>query len=107
MRDLIAGMDSLAIAALGGGEAATYTSGDLISATVTGIFDAYYQNPGEGEMGAAMHTPAFFTTLAQLTSDPAADADAVLEIDGVAYSVREPKPDGQGAVLLMLHKVDP
>jgi hypothetical protein len=107
MRDLIAGMDSSAIMVLGGPDLLEYISGDGDRVSVSGIFDAYYQNPAEGEMGAVMYTPALFTTLAQLSSDPALDPSAVVVVDGTEYTVREPKRDGQGGVLLLLHLVTP
>jgi len=106
-RALISGMDSAAIGSLSGPEEVVYRSGYGDAVAVSGIFDAYHTNPNEGEMGAVMYTPAFFTTTAQLSSDPAVDPDATLTVDGTEYTIREPKKDGQGAVLLLLHLVTP
>jgi hypothetical protein len=47
--------------------------------------------------------PAVFLTLSDLPSDPGADPDAVVTVDGVRYTTREVQKDGMGGVVLLLH----
>ena len=47
--------------------------------------------------------PAVFYRLSDLPVDPETD-DPVITVDGVGYEVIDVKKDGQGGVLLQLHK---
>jgi len=74
-----------------------------IAVDVTGIFDAVYVKVDAGEAGVSSTGPAVFLRLEDLPSDPTTDA-ATVTVAGIAYSIREAEPDGQGGVLLLLHK---
>lgn len=82
-----------------------YTSGAGAVASVRGVFDARYTKVDAGEVGVSSAGPAVFVRLADLSSDPEADLDARVTVDGQEYTVREVQPDGQGAVVLLLHEV--
>jgi hypothetical protein len=86
------------------GESVVYTPGDGDPETVTGVFDAAYQVVGPDKTQVSSSGPAVFLTLADLPSDPSVDLDATVTIAGTTYRVREPRPDGLGAVLLLLHE---
>jgi hypothetical protein len=89
------------------GETVLYTPGTNPGPTataVTGIFDQSCVVVDAGQAGASSCGPAVFLRLADLPSDPAVDEPSI-SVRGIAYRVREAKPDGQGGVLLLLHRV--
>lgn len=74
-----------------------------IPVTVFGIFEAKHSHsggPGEIDVAAGWG-PAVFLTLADLPTDPEVDSPTIT-VAGVAYTVREARPDGQGGVLILL-----
>lgn len=101
--DLLAGADSVVRAKLG--DAVTYTPGTGAPVTVNGVFDSAYVLAESGRGGVATSGPAVFLSLADLPSDPTKDLAARVTVNGVTYKPREPKPDGLGGVLLLLHEV--
>lgn len=70
---------------------------------VTGIFDAAYVKVDAGQAGVSSVGPAVFLRLEDLPGNPLED-DATVTVGAVAYEIAEAKPDGQGGVLLLLHK---
>lgn len=70
---------------------------------VRGIFDAAYVRADVGQAGVASSGPAVFFRLADLPADPAADKPT-LTVDGTTYKVAKVEKDGQGGVLLRLHR---
>lgn len=102
--DLLAKTDQTVRQKLGG--TVTYTPGVGVAVEIDGVFDAAFQlATPEYEPGVATKGPAVFLTLADLPSDPSADRAARVTVDGTAYKVHVAEPDGQGGVLLKLHKV--
>lgn len=99
--DLLANADRAVREVLGG--SITYTPGVGDPVEVEGVFDAAYQLVESGQTGVSSSGPAVFLTLADLPSDPVTDLTATVVVDGATYSIREPKPDGLGGVLLLLH----
>jgi hypothetical protein len=99
---LLAVADRTALKHLGGPVRYTSSAGQAVD--VTGIFDAAYVQAEAGQAGVSTTGPAVFLTLADLTSNPSADK-ATITVDGVTYRPREAQPDGQGGVLLLLHRV--
>jgi hypothetical protein len=99
---LLAAADRAALHLQGG--PVRYTTSAGVAADVEGIFDATYVRSDAGPTGVVSFGPAVFLRLSDLPSDPDAD-QPVLLIAGVTYRVAEPKKDGQGGVLLMLHQV--
>jgi hypothetical protein len=98
----LAAADRAALTHLGG--PVTYTPGGGPAVEVTGVFDAVYQRVEAGNPGVTSSGPAVFLRLADLPSDPEVDEDATVTVDGTTYTVSEPRPDGQGGVLLQLFK---
>ena len=85
------------------GCAVGYTSSAGEARSVRGVFDAAYVKVDAGQPGVSTCGPAVFLSLTDLPSD-AADDDPAISIAGVAYRVREAKPDGLGGILFLLHK---
>jgi hypothetical protein len=85
----------------------TYTPGVGAPVSVRGIFDAAYQLVDLQQAGVASTAPAVFLTLSELPSDPLTDKQARVTINGVTYTWHHNRcqPDGQGGVVLFLHKV--
>lgn len=100
--DALAAADRLVRAQLG--EAVTYAPGSGSPVTVSGIFDALYRKVEIGGAGISSAGPAVFLTLSELPSNPTTDSGARVTIRGVTYKPHEVEPDGQGAVMLLLHK---
>lgn len=98
---LIAQADQALLKQVGVATSYQRASGPAIS--VTGIFDAAYVRVGVGEAGVSSAGPAVFYRLSDLPVDPEPD-DPTITIDGIAYAVVDVKKDGQGGVLLQLHK---
>lgn len=99
--DLLANTDRAVRGHLGG--VITYVPGVGVSVEVDGIFDASYVLVDSDQTGVSTSGPAVFLTLDDLPSDPVTDLTATVVVNGVTYSIREPKPDGIGGVLLLLH----
>lgn len=101
--DALAAADRLVRAQLG--ESVTYAPGAGSPVTVNGIFDALYCKLDLGGAGVSSSGPAVFLTLSDLPTNPGIDTGARVTIRGVTYKPHEVEPDGQGAVMLLLHKV--
>jgi hypothetical protein len=101
--DLLAVGDRLVRTTLG--ETVTYTSGVGVVVSVAGVFDQAYVKSDLGQVGVSSSGPAVFLTLADLPSDPMTDAAATVVVRGKTFTAYEVQPDGQGAVLLLLHEV--
>lgn len=86
------------------GAEVTYTPGVGDAVPVTGIFDAAHEQVDAGQPGVTSSGPAVFLRLSDLPSDPETDTDATVTVDGVLYRPWEPAKDGQGGVLLRLHR---
>lgn len=102
-RELLASADAAAGSLLG--EPVTYTPGTGSPVVVDGIFDENAVLLEVGTPGASSQSPAVFLQLVDLPSDPMVDLDATVTIRGVEYGPWKREPDGQGAILLRLHKV--
>ncbi len=87
------------------GGSITYTPGVGAAVVVDGIFDAAYVKVELGEPGVSSQGPAAWLTLTDLPSDPEVDEDATVTVAGVTYKPHTVQPDGQGTVLLLLHRV--
>jgi hypothetical protein len=90
------------------GEAAlTYTPTVGSPVSVAGVFDDAYvlAAAGPGVVGVASTSPAVFLTLADLPSDPTTDLTATVTRGAKVYEIHEPKPDGLGGILLLLHQI--
>lgn len=98
----LARTDAATLGILGG--TVTYTPGVGAPKDVSGIFDAAYVNVEAGEAGVSSSSPAVFLRLADLPSDPRVDAAVRVTVAGVIYRKREAQPDGQGGILLLLHR---
>ena len=101
--DLLAVGDQHVRRKLGG--AITYTPGVGAPVEVDGVFDAAHVHVDLGEPGVSSQGPAVFLTLADLPSDPDLDGAATVTVAGVTYTPHTVKPDGTGAVVLLLHRV--
>ncbi len=77
--------------------------GDAVN--VVGVFDAAYQHVNAGEAGVESASPAVFLRLADLPADPD-DDEPTITVGGVDYRVRECQKDGQGGVVLLLHRTE-
>lgn len=86
------------------GELTQYTVGG-VTYGVMGVFDAAYVRVQAGTPGVQSQGPAVFYQLDYLPSDPQEVEPTQILIRGVAYTVVEPKKDGQTGVLLHLHRV--
>lgn len=98
---LLAAADRAALQHLGGAVRYAPTAGTPVD--VEGIFDAAFVRADAGQAGVVTSGPAVFLRLADLPSDPETD-DPAITIAGVTYRVHEPRKDGQGGVLLLLHQ---
>jgi hypothetical protein len=103
--DLLSAADGAIVADAGLGGPVSYTPDGGDAVTVNGIFDEAYQRLDVGGPGISSVGPAVFLRLEDLPSDPRVDRAAALVIEGVTYVFHEVQPDGQGGVLLHLHKV--
>lgn len=102
-RALLALADRAALQHLGG--PVRYTSGAGAVVDVSGIFDAAYVRQVAGQPGVTSFGPAVFLRVAGLPSDPETDLTATITVEGVFYSIQEPKKDGLGGVVLQLNEV--
>lgn len=101
--DLLAAADRAALQHLGGPVRYTPSpiNGDAVD--VTGIFDAAAVHQDVGQAGLVSQGPQVFLRLADLPVDPE-DDDPTVVVAGNEYRVREVQKDGQGGVLLLLHR---
>ena len=89
---------------LGGSITYTPTVGEAV--VVDGVFDAAFQVvDGVGSSAVMSVGPAVFLTLDDLPSDPETDTAATVTVASVAYLPHTVKKDGQGGVVLLMHKV--
>lgn len=102
--DLMASLVDPAVRQKVGGSI-TYTPGVGVAVVVDGVFEAAHQHLDLGEPGVTTQGPAVFLTLADLPSDPESDTAATVTVAGVTYTPHTVKPDGLGAVVLLLHRV--
>lgn len=100
--DLLATADRAVLDHLGG--TVRYAPGVGVAVDVVGLFDAAYVRAEAGEAGAVSSGPAVFLRLEDLPSDPGTD-DPTITVGDVSYKVSEPKKDGLGGVLLLLHRI--
>jgi hypothetical protein len=70
---------------------------------VSGIFDAAYVRVEAGRPGVQSAGPAVFYLLEDLPSDPR-EVEPTIVIRGESYKPHEVKADGQGGILLHLHR---
>jgi len=75
----------------------------IVPVGVPGIFDEAYVLAEVGEAGVASTAPVLFCRREQLPVDPDED-DPIITVDGVEYTKREVKPDGQGGLIIVLRK---
>ena len=88
------------------GDALEYRTGYGEVFALVGVFDAaYVRVDGGGEAGVSTVGPVLFARVIDLPADYADDRDANVIVSGVEYRVHEVQPDGQGGVLLLLHRV--
>lgn len=105
--DLLAAADRAALTHLGGAVRYLPTAGYPVD--VRGIFDAAYVHASAGEAGVMTSGPAVFLRLKDLVStdgvllDPEEDEPRIF-VEDVEYRVRESQRDGQGGVVLLLHR---
>lgn len=71
--------------------------------TVPGLFEAAFVLVDAGQAGVASSGPAVFLRAEDLPAGWEKDG-ATITANGVSYRVREARPDGQGAVVLLLHE---
>ena len=100
--DLLARGDAAIRARLGDDAVITYSPGTGAPATVAGIFDRAYREVEADGVTVSSTSPAVFLSLADLPSDPSSDLAATVTVNGTQYRIKDPRPDGMGAVLLML-----
>lgn len=82
----------------------TYTPGVGTAVDVQGIFDAAHVRVDAGEAGVTSAGPAVFLRLSELPSDPEVDGNARVAVSGTEYTPWSVEKDGQGGVLLRLHR---
>lgn len=98
---LIAGVDARVVDTFRDDAIYTPAVGDPVP--VRCVFDrAYLLAADVGGPGVSTTAPAAFVRLEDLPGDPPPYGD--LQVRGVDYRVTEPKPDGQGGVLLVLQE---
>jgi hypothetical protein len=89
------------VKALGG--TVRYTPAAGAFKDVQGIFDAQYLRVPAGQAGVQSSGPAVFLLMVDLPTDPEND-EPTITVNGIAYQVTEVRKDGQGGVVLLLHK---
>lgn len=98
---LLAAADRAALQYLGGPVRYAPSAGAPVD--VRGVFDAVYVKADAGQAGVMSSGPAVFLRLEDLPTDPE-DDEATITVEGSTYRVREVQRDGQGGVLLLLHR---
>lgn len=101
-RDQVARMDATLVEHFG--DPTIYTSSSGQAAQPKGIFDDAFVHVDAGEAGVTSTGPAVFYRLVDLPTDPEND-EPELVIAGVTYRVIDVQKDGQGGVMLRLHRV--
>lgn len=86
------------------GELTQYSDGGA-AVDVVGIFTAHYVRVDAGRAGVQSSGPAVFYKLSDLPSDPQVIDPSSIVVDGTSYKVAECKKDGEGGVLLLLHRL--
>jgi hypothetical protein len=100
--ELIAAVNGALVDTLG--EPTTYAPASGGPVTAKGIVDMAYVRVDVGTAGASSSAPAVFYRLADLPIDPD-DDNPEITINGRSYEVIEVQKDGQGGVLLLLHRL--
>ena len=103
--DLLQSVDRSVLSLLRGDQAVTYQPGAGQAVSVSAIWDGVFNEVSPGGMAIVSASPQIFCRLSDLPSDPRTDGDARIFVDGVEHLIREPQVDGQGGILLPLHKV--
>lgn len=98
----LAAADAATVKHLGGALSYAPTVGAPVSPE--GVFDAAHAQVDAGQPGVSSTGPAVFFRLADLPSDPEADTGATITAAGVQYRAWKVEKDGQGGVLLRLHR---
>lgn len=99
--ELLRGIDAACIAAFGVDTQYRPDDGEPIE--VRGIFMNPYRRADASHAGVSSSSPAVFYRLADLPGNPDEHA-AEVAVDGATYRVTDVQPDGDGGVLLLLHK---
>lgn len=102
--ELLSAVDAVALASLSGSEVVTYRNGEGFTVTVRAIFESRYQLVTLGEAGVSSFAPSVFVRAEDLNSDPREDLEARIFVGARKFSIRETQPDGQGAILILLHE---
>jgi hypothetical protein len=85
------------------GDSCVYAPSSGPEVTLPCVYDAAYVLAEPRGPGVSSSAPAVFVRAEQLPGGWEADVGAKVTRAGVEYSIVEPKPDGQGGVLLVLH----
>ncbi len=101
-REVVGRMDLSQVAFLG--EDTAYRQADGTTVAVRGVFDEDYVRVAAGQAGVESAGPMVFYRLADLPVHPDEDEPEIV-IRGVSYRVTETKPDGQGGVECLLHRM--
>jgi hypothetical protein len=103
---LVAAADRAALKHLGGSTVRYTPAPETGQAPVDvqGLFEASFVRVDAGHAGAVSAGPAVFLRLEDLPTDPEEDEPTVT-VGEVEYRVREPQKDGQGGVVLFLHRM--
>lgn len=100
--DHVAAADRAALHLLGGPVSYAPSVGPPVD--VVGIFDPTFVTASAGEAGVATYTPAVFLRLSDLPSDPAGE-EVRITVKGIEYRSWRAQKDGQGGVVILLHRV--
>ena len=88
-----------------GGSVSFRPAGESDTVVVSGLFEDEYQD-SRGDQGVVNTGPAVFVSAADLKysdgSQMTVYQGATVTVNGVEYTVREPRLDGQGGLLLHL-----
>lgn len=102
---LLTAADRAVLTALGEPDGVTYAPSVGLPVVVEdAIFELAHQEVDASQPGVTSSGPAVFFLLADLPSDPETDAAATITAGGVTYRAAEVIKDGQGGVLLKLHR---
>lgn len=87
------------------GESVLYAPAAGGSFTISGVFDEAYRSVEliDGDIGVPSVGPVLGVRLAEFPAAPAQGDRLTILRTGIAYTVREPRPDGHGAAKLMLN----
>lgn len=102
---LLTAADRAVTTALGEPDGVTYAPSAGPAVVVDrAIFELAHQQVDASQPGVTSSGPALFCRLADLPSDPETDTTATVTAGGVTYRAAEVIKDGQGGVLLKLHR---